>query len=90
MYQRLGYVIRSGPADSLDRMVGTAFGSMALNMIKAGDSGKLTAVQEGKYTTIPLESVIAAKRYADVDSYYDKENYLPKVKAFIGHPIFLT
>ena len=90
MYQRLGYVIRSGPADSLDRMVGMAFGSMALNMIKAGESGKLTSVQGGKYTTIPLDQVIAGKRFADVDSYYDKENYLPKVKSFIGHPIFLT
>ncbi len=89
MYQRLGYVIRSGPADSLDRMVGTAFGSMALNMINKGESGMLTAIQDGNYTTVPLETVIAGKRYADVDAYYDKENYFPKVKEFIGHPIFL-
>jgi 6-phosphofructokinase 1 len=89
MYQRLGYVIRSGPADSLDRMVGTAFGSMALNMVNRGESGKLTAIQDGKYTTIPLEMVISGKRYADVDSYYDKDNYLPKVKNFVGHPMFL-
>ena len=89
MYQRLGYVIRSGPADSLDRMVGTAFGSMALNMVNKGESGKLTSVQDGNYTTVPLEMVISGKRYADIDSYYDKDNYLPKVKDFIGHPIFL-
>lgn len=89
MYQRLGYVIRSGPADSLDRMVGAAFGSMALAMINKGESGKLTAIQEGKYTTVPLDMVISGKRYADVDSYYDAENYQPKVKDFIGHPIFL-
>jgi len=89
MYQRLGYVIRSGPADSLDRMVGTAFGSMALDLIKQGDSGKLTAIQDGNYTTVPLEMVISDKRYADVDSYYDKEKYLPKVKSFFGHPMFL-
>ena len=89
MYQRLGYVIRSGPADSLDRMVGTAFGSMALDLINQGDSGKLTAIQDGNYTTVPLEMVISDKRYADVDSYYDKEKYLPKVKSFFGHPMFL-
>jgi len=89
MYQRLGYVIRSGPADSLDRMVGTAFGSMALDLIKQGDSGKLTAIQDGNYTTVPLEMVISDKRYADVDSYYDKEKYLPKVKSFFVHPMFL-
>ncbi len=89
MYQRLGYVIRSGPADSLDRMVGTAFGSMALKMIKNGESGKLTAIQDGNYTSVSLESVISGKRHADVESYYDKENYLPKVKNFLGHPMFL-
>ena len=89
MYQRLGYVIRSGPADSLDRMVGTAYGSMALKMIKNGESGKLTAIQDGKYTSVPLDLVISGKRYADVESYYDKDNYLPKVKNFLGHPMFL-
>jgi len=89
MYQKLGYVIRSGPADSLDRMVGMAYGNIALNLIKNNDSGKLTAIQDGKYTTVPLDSVISGKRYADVDAYYDKENYLPKVKEFLGHPIFL-
>jgi len=90
MYQKLGYVIRSGPADSLDRMVGMAYGNIALNLIKNNESGKLTAIQDGKYTTVPLDSVISGTRYADVDAYYDRENYLPKVKEFLGHPIFLT
>jgi len=89
MYQKLGYVIRSGPADSLDRMVGMAYGNIALNLIKDNESGMLTAIQDGKYTTVPLDSVISGKRYADVEAYYDKENYLPKVKEFLGHPIFL-
>lgn len=90
MYQKLGYVIRSGPADLLDRMVGMAYGNIALNLIKNNESGKLTAIKDGKYTTVPLDSVISGKRYADVEAYYDKENYLPKVKEFLGHPIFLT
>ncbi|MCJ7647385.1 MAG: 6-phosphofructokinase, partial [Candidatus Lokiarchaeota archaeon] len=89
-YQRLGYVIRSGPADSVDRMVGTAYGNIALDLIKKKDSGKLTAIQDGKYTTVPLDMVISGKKQADVAAYYDKENYLPKVKNFLGHPMFLT
>lgn len=90
MIQQLAYVIRSGPPDSLDRMVSMAFGTMAMNLVKSGDIGKLTALQGGKYTAIPLDTVIAGKKFADVDSYYDKENYLPKVKTFINHPMFLT
>ncbi|MBM3138297.1 MAG: phosphofructokinase [Chloroflexi bacterium] len=90
MFQQLSYVIRSGPPDSLDRMVGMAYGSIALNLIKNNDTGKLAALQSGKYTAITLDTVIAGKKYADVDSYYDKENYLPKVKQFLNHPMFLT
>ena len=90
MLQSLGYVIRSGAPDSLDRMVGMAYGTIALNLIKKNDTGKLAALQGGKYVTVPLDSVISGKKYADVDSYYDKENYLPKVSAFLGHPMFLT
>ena len=89
MYQKFGYVIRSGPADTLDRMVGMAYGHIALNLIKNNESGKLTAIQDGKYTTVPLDSVISGKRYVDVEAYYDKENYLPKVKEFLGHPVLL-
>ena len=74
MYQKFGYVIRSGPADSLDRMVGMAYGNIAFNLIKNNESGKLTAIQDGKYTTVPLDSVISGKRYVDVEAYYEKEN----------------
>lgn len=90
MVQQLSYVIRSGPPDSLDRMVGMAYGSIAFNLINDNDTGKLAALQNGKYTAIPLDTVIAGKKYADVDSFYDKENYLPKVRQFLNFPMFLT
>lgn len=90
MVQQMTYVIRSGPPDSLDRLVGMAYGTIAFNLIKNNDTGKLAALQGGKYTAIPLDTVISGKKYADIDSYYDKENYRPKVREFIGHPMFLT
>jgi len=90
MFQQLTYVIRSGPPDSLDRMVGMAYGTIAMNLIKNNDMGKMAAIREGKYTTIPLDTVVMGKKCADVDSYYDKENYLARVKIFENHPMFLT
>ncbi len=90
MLQQLTYVIRSGPPDSIDRMVGMAYGTTAMNLIIKNDTGKLAALQGGKYTTVPLDMVIAGKKHADISSYYDKENYVPKVREFIGHPMFLT
>jgi 6-phosphofructokinase 1 len=90
MVQKLGYVIRSGVPDSLDRMVGMAFGSIAVELIKSKDTGKMVAIKDGKYTTVTLDTVINGKKHADVDSYYDKENYVPKVRTFLKHPMFLT
>jgi len=90
MYQKLGYVIRSGPADTTDRLIGMAYGNIALNLVKKNEFGMLTAIKDGKYATVPLNRVISCKKFADVEAYYDKENYLPKVKDFLGHPVFLT
>ncbi len=90
MFQQLAYVIRSGPPDSLDRMVGMAYGTTATQLIRKNDTGKLVGLQGGKYTTVPLDMVVSGKKHADVNSYYDKEKYLPKVNEFLGHPMFLT
>jgi len=89
MYQKLGYVMRSGPPDALDRMVANGFGHIAFNLIKKQDYGKMTALQEGKYTTVPLSMVVAGKRNVNVEKYYDSINYKPKIKSFINAPMFL-
>jgi len=89
MYQKLGYLMRSGPPDSLDRMVAMSFGTLAFQMIKNNEFGKMTALKDGKYATFPLEQVTSGKKIVDVDSYYDTENYKPRVNNVLGHPMFL-
>ena len=90
MYQKFGYVMRSGAPDSLDRMVAMAYGNLAMQLLEKQDYGKLVGLQGGKYTTVPVETVLAGKKIVDVEAYYDKENYKPKVKDFLGVPMFLT
>ena len=90
IYQKFGYVMRSGAPDSLDRMVAMSYGNLAMQLIKRGEYGRLVALQGGKYTTVPVETVLSGKKIVDVDAYYDKENYKPKVKDFLGVPMFLT
>lgn len=90
MYQKFGYVMRSGVPDSLDRMVAMSFGNLAMQLIQREEYGKLVALQGGKYTTVPIEIVLTGKKKVDVEAYYDKENYRPKVKDFLGVPMFLT
>ena len=90
MYQKFSYVMRSGAPDVLDRMVSMSYGNLAMQLIKRGEYGKLVALQGGKYTTIPIDLVLTGKKHLDVDAYYDKENYKPKVKDFLGLPMYLT
>ena len=90
MYQKLGYLMRAGPPDSLDRMVAMNFGSLAYHLLKSGDSGKMVALRDGKYSTFPLDQITAQKRHADFETYYDIENYRPKIKKILGLPMFLT
>jgi 6-phosphofructokinase 1 len=90
MYQKFGYMMRSGAPDSLDRMVAMSYGNLAMQLVQRGEFGKLVALQGGRYTTVPVGIVLTGKKQVDVEAYYDKVNYKPKVKDFLGVPMFLT
>ncbi|WP_322807318.1 ATP-dependent 6-phosphofructokinase [Thermanaerothrix sp.] len=90
MYQQLGYLMRSGAPDSLDRMVAMSFGNLAIQLIRRKETGKMVALHGGKYTTVPVEIVMAGRKRVDVPSYYDIETYRPRVKDFMGVPMFLS
>jgi len=90
MYQQLGYLMRSGAPDSLDRMVAMSYGNLAIQLIRRNETGKMVALHGGKYTTVPVEMVLAGKKRVDVPSYYDIENYRPRIKDFMGVPMFLS
>ena len=90
MYQKFAYVMRSGAPDSLDRMVAMSFGNLAMQLVQRDDYGKLVALQGGRYTTVPIEIVLTGTKQVDVEAYYDKVSYKPKVKDFLGVPMFLT
>jgi 6-phosphofructokinase 1 len=90
MYQQLGYLMRSGAPDSLDRMVAMSFGNLAVQLIKRNETGKLVALHGGKYTTVPINMVLAGQKRVDIASFYDIENSLPKIRDFMGIPMFLS
>lgn len=90
MHQQLGYLMRSGAPDSLDRMVAMSYGNLAVQLIRRNETGKLVALHGGKYTTVPVEMVLAGKKRVDVTSFYDIEEYKPRVRDFMGVPMFLS
>ncbi len=89
MYQQLGYLMRSGSPDSLDRMVAVSYGNLALDQVSMGHTGRMVALQQGNYTTVPLQMVISGKKKVDVTALYDANNYRPKVRDMLGKPMFL-
>ena len=89
IYQQLGYLMRSGAPDSLDRMVAFSYANLATDLIAQARSGRMVALRDGKYTHIPLSTVISGIKRVDVDELYDKQNYRPKVANMLGKPMFL-
>lgn len=90
MVQQLGYLMRSGAPDSLDRMVAMSFGNLVSQLLRRRETGKLVALHGGKYTTVPIDMVLAGRKRVDVPAFYDIEQYKPKIKDFMGVPMFLS
>ncbi|HVN54221.1 MAG TPA: 6-phosphofructokinase [Anaerolineaceae bacterium] len=90
MYQQIAYLMRSGAPDSLDRMVANSFGNLAMQLVRRGEIGKMVALHGGKYTTVPIDMIMTGKKRVDVPSYYDIERYKPRVRDFMGVPMFLS
>jgi 6-phosphofructokinase 1 len=90
MYQVVAYLMRSGAPDSLDRMVAMSFGNLAMQLIRRNETGKMVALHGGKYTTVPVDMILTGKKRVDVPSFYDVDHYQPRVKDFMGVPMFLS
>jgi ATP-dependent phosphofructokinase / diphosphate-dependent phosphofructokinase len=89
IYQQLGYLMRSGAPDSLDRMVAVSYGQLAMDLVAGGRSGRMVALRDGVYTHVPLNRVISGVKRVDVDEMYDVEQYRPKIADMMGKPMFL-
>lgn len=89
IYQRLGYLMRSGPPDALDRLVANNFAALAADLVLAGKSGLLTALVGGRYGPVSFERLGEGKKHVEVERFYDRAAYRPKITGVIGLPMFL-
>ncbi|MFC2046394.1 phosphofructokinase, partial [Chloroflexota bacterium] len=80
IYQQLGYLMRSGAPDSLDRMVAVSYGLLAMDLVANGRSGRMVALRDGNYTHVPLNRVIAGVK---------RVQYRPQIADMLGKPMFL-
>jgi len=65
----LGHVQRGGSPTAYDRVLATRFGVAAVELVRAGDFGKMVALQGDRITSIPLESAIKGLKTVDRDFY---------------------
>lgn len=89
IYQRLAYLMRSGAPDSLDQLVANNYGSLAADLVRRGETGKMVAVVDGRYAAVPVELGGTAKKRVDVANFYDERRYRPNIANVMGVPMFL-
>lgn len=88
--QRLAYMMRSGPPDSFDRMLATAYATFAMELVEARDFGKFCAVQGGRYVALPAATPGAGARTVDAAALYDAEACRPRLRGIAGRPAFFS
>ena len=89
VYQQVAYLMRSGEPDALDRMVAISYANLATDLALKKEFGRMVALREGKYTTVPIETLTQGLKRVDVNELYDSEHYRPKVAHLLGKPMFL-
>jgi 6-phosphofructokinase len=89
IYQQIAYLMRSGSPDSLDLMVATNYAVMAADLALERSSGRMVALRNGSYTTVPISATREGVKRVDVDELYDTDQFRPKVRHVTGKPMFL-
>jgi 6-phosphofructokinase 1 len=89
LFQQLGYLMRSGAPDALDRLVAANYGALAVDLAVRGITGRMVALREGRYTHVAADMPQRGVKRVDVDEFYDVEAYRPKVAHVQGKPMFL-
>jgi ATP-dependent phosphofructokinase / diphosphate-dependent phosphofructokinase len=89
MVSDLTYDLRSGDPDALDQIVAITFANVAVDLIREGVRGRLTAIRDGKYTHVPLPDPKLGARRVDVPSMYNLTRYRPHYAGRLGAPLLL-
>src|SRR5919198_1520222 len=86
----LTYDLRSGDPDFIDKLVASTFGTMALDAVLAGESGRMSAIVDGKYDLVPIPDPKLGPRKVDVATMYNTDRYRPTYENKRGLPVFLN
>jgi len=86
----LTYDLRGGPPDFVDKLVASTFGGMAVDLIREGRHGLMTAISHGCYAAVEIPDPKLGPRKVDIEKMYSTERYRPTYVGKMGLPVFLT
>ena len=87
--QELAYLMRAGEPDAMDRMVGFAFGGLAIQLLQRGEKGRMVVLKDGNYQHVPLDTLLHGRKSVDVEGLYDPSAYRARLMRVEGMPMFL-
>ena len=76
---QLAYLMRAGAPVSQDSLIARAFGTLAVELIAAGKTGRMTALADGTYTCVPIARTGEGASHVDVERYYERETFMPRI-----------
>jgi len=71
----LSHLQRGGVPCAYDRRMGRYFGIAAVDLIVAGQTGKMVAFRNGEITAIPIDDALGNPHLVDVETQYDTTRY---------------
>jgi 6-phosphofructokinase len=87
--QELAYLMRAGEPDAMDRMVGLAFGGLAVQLLQRGETARMVTLTDGNYSHVPADTLLGGIKSVDVGGLYDPVTYRARLMRIEGMPMFL-
>ena len=85
---QLAYLMRAGAPVSQDQLIARAYGTLAVELLQAGETGRMTAIVDGVYRAVDIAHAGRDSRRVDADRLYDRETFQPLVVRPGGSPSF--
>ena len=86
--QNLAYLMRAGAADATDHMIALSFGNMAVELLAAGRGGRMCALRDGDFKSVPIDAPLNGPKRLDVAAVYDTANYRARLRRIEGLSLF--
>jgi len=87
-HQELTYDLRSGNPDAIDKIVANTFGTLAVDLIARGMSGRMVCLKDGLYAHTELPDPARGARTVNVAAHYDTARFRPNFSGLLGRPLF--